>query len=223
MKIELNESKVRQIATRVRAALFEGQPTHSQLLELLSSALGFRNWDTMSGILKRESQPRLVLERPVTLYVEVFATGLDDSLDWAQVVIDQVFLDQLLSLQALCEDQRLSHVASLGEPALWQGEHREHNDDPVNFDSSHLYVDARRFWFRALPRHYSSAFETRSVDIEMLKAALVHKVSCGPLAWYADRSKAGPDVLVASSTGNTLGFLNELVEDQALARSYLPA
>jgi hypothetical protein len=223
MKFELNENKVRTIATNVRMAMHDGHVTHSKLLEVLAASLGFRNWDTMSGMLKRESLPKLTLQQPVQMYVEVFATGDNNGPDWAQVVIDQALLDELLSLHALCEDRKLSHVASVGEPTLWQGDHREEPaDEAVYFDSTHLYVAGRGMWYRALPKHSYGACETRIVDMGMLSDALARKVSTPYLAWHASSLAGEPPVLVASSTGNTLSFLKELVQDEALSANYLP-
>lgn len=223
MKVELNETKVRTIATGLRAAIHAGHVTHSKVLEVLSASMGFRNWDTMSGMLKRESRPTLALTQPVKLYVQVFATGDGDGPDWAQVVIDQVFLDQLLSLQALCHDRRLSHAATFGEPSLWQGDHREEPDaDSISFDSTQLYITARGWWFRATPKHTAYACETRVVDIAMLRAALTSKVSTPYLAWHSSSAEGEPPVLVATPMGSTQGFVQELVGDGALSAHYLP-
>ena len=223
MKVELNESKVRTIATSLRAAIHTGHVTHSKVLEVLAASLGFRNWDTMSGMLKRESRPTLTLAQPVKLYMQVFATCEGDGPDWAQVVIDQVFIDQLLSLQALCDDRRLSHVATFGEPNLWQGDHREEpGADSINFDSTQLYITARGWWFRATPKHTSYACETRVVDIEMLCAALVSKASTAYLAWHSSTVAGEPPVLVSASMGNTQEFVQDLVDDGALSAHYLP-
>lgn len=222
MKVELNEAKVRTIATSLRMAIHAGHVTHSKVLEVLAASMGFRNWDTMCGMLKRESRPALSLAQPVKLYMQVFATGDGDGPDWAQVVIDQPFIDQLLSLQALCDDRRLSHVATFGEPALWQGDHREEPDvNAVNFDSTQLYVTARGWWFRATPKHASYACETRVVDIEMLCAALTGKASAQYLAWHPSSRAGEPPVLVSTSIGTTQGFLQELVDDGALSVHYL--
>lgn len=222
MKVELNETKVRTLATSLRMAVHTGHVTHSKVLEVLAASLGFRNWDTMSGMLKRESRPSLALAQPVKLYVEVFATGGGDGPDWAQVVIDQVFVDQLSSLQALCDDRRLSHVATFGEPTLWQGDHRDEPDvDAVSFDNTQIYVTARGWWFRATPKHTAYACETRIVDIEMLRTALTAKVSTPYLAWHPSSVAGEPPVLVASSLGTTQGFVQALVDDGALSVHYL--
>lgn len=223
MKIELNETKVRTIATSLRLAIHTGQVTHSKVLEALSASLGFRNWDTFCGMLKRESGSGIKLANPVSLFVEVFATGDGDGPAWAQVDIDQAFIDQLSSLQSLCEDRKLAHVATFEEPTRWQGDQLDEPlEDVLNFDSSQLYVDTKGWWFHAMPRHCSYVCETRVVQLDMLIAALTRKTSTPYLAWYPSKAAGEPDVLVASSIGATLAVLHELVEEKALSLSYLP-
>lgn len=223
MKVELNETKVRMLTTSLRAAHHDGHLTHSKVLEVVSAALGFRNWDTFCGMLKRESGPRLTLTKPVSLFVEVFATGDGDGPNWTQVNIDQALVNELLSLQALVVERKLAHVATFGEPTLWQGDHRDETDAwAVSFESVQLYVAARGWWFHAVPKHSAYACETRVVAFEDLKAALTGKASTPYLVRYASSVSGEPDVLVASSTGTTLSFLRELVADEALGSQYLP-
>lgn len=224
MKVELNEQKVRTMATRLREALGRDQLGQGRALETLAAVFGFKNWDLLSGMLKREATPAFVLAAPVTLYLEAFSTGPDSwssDPDWAMVVIDQAFIDQLLALQALCQERELGHVAAFGDPT-WQGEHRDNEDadedadeTPVSMDSGHLYVSAHSWWFHAVPRHASYAIETRLLDINVLLDALGGK--------EMPHLKRFKDVLVLGSSYSPEQMMRQLVDDKALDSSYLPA
>jgi hypothetical protein len=227
MNVELNEQKVRTMATRLRDVLGREQLGQGRALETLAALFGYKNWDLLSGMLKRDAEPAFVLAKPVTLYLEAFSTGPESwasDPDWAKVLIDQAFIDQLLALQALCKERELSHVAACGDPT-WQGEHRddddadeEEGDDddeaPVCMDSGHLYVSTHSWWYHAVPRHASYAIETRLLDIGQLLDALAGKTTA-QLKWFKD-------VLVLGSSYSPEQMVRQLVDDKALDAAYLP-
>lgn len=216
MQFELTPSTVRAMADRLQ----KSTPAlkRSQAYEAVAQMLGHPNWDTLSGLLKREerdaagTQQLHRLVTPVTLYVGAFSTSeFGDGADWAKVTVDQEFLDTVLRLQQTCKDSGLDHTAIGFTPDYWQ----EDDTDPLRIQDEDLYVGKRSWWFRGVPKHCSYAVETRAVDIEDLLQALFARKETSYLAWRKD-------VLVYDSAGDINGLLAALVDAGELHEDYLP-
>jgi hypothetical protein len=222
MKVELNEVKIRTMATRLREVLGRDALSHGRALEALSAVLGYKTWDLLSGLLKREVRPAVLVTAAVPLYLEAFSTGAEGyGPAWAMLTLDQTLLDRMQALQAFCKEQSLSHVAFDLEPDLWQGDQleeggaEEEDCGPFDMDPARLYVTAEGFWLRALPCRGSGATETRLLRFLDLIEGLSGKNSArlgaynGVLAWSVT---CAPDV-----------FVRQLVEEKALSAEHRPA
>jgi hypothetical protein len=227
LSIELDKPKVRDMADRLRWAVEGTQLSHSQALEILSKTLGYRNWDTLSGILRRdtpvvnfETLAASYLDEPVTMYLSVYACDdFGDSPSWAAVTIDRAWLATLFRLQALCIEQRVDSTALALGPDEWA------SSETFRIRSETFEVSEAHWFFKGFPKHADYAVETRMIDtarmLEALKAkgkpaAADVKVGDEPeLVWVKD-------VLLYDHEGNgdVTNFLNELVEYGPLDASY---
>lgn len=219
MKVELNDVKVRAMATRLRDVLGRTTLGQGRALETISAVLGYKTWDLLSGMLKREALPRVEVKAPVQLYLEAFATGPEGyGPGWALLVIDQSFLDELLSLQSLCKEQSLSMAVIEREPVQWQGDQLEEgldsDDEQFAMEPAKLYVTSEGFWLRAVPDHGYGATETRMLRIADLVA--------GMAGAHCEHLVKHQDVLVRAVSTSTDDFVRQLVGEKALGTEYLP-
>lgn len=209
MEFHLNEKKVREMAGRMRKVFGNDTLGHSKALEAVAQTLGYPNWDTLSGLLKREDKPRFTLDKPVTLYINAYACDeWADGPSWAKVRIDQAFIDAVLELQALCEDKGLDHVSKDWCPEAWD------DDDNLRLQGDELVVCRHSWWFTARPKHADYSCETRMLDIGWMLDALSKHASTDYLVWRKD-------ILLYDSAGNVSGMLEELVDAGQLDESYL--
>ena len=214
MDIQLNDKTVRAMAERLRSAIGGEQLPQGKALEALSLVFGYKNWDTLSGMLKREAQPKFRLAVPVELYVGAFSTDEFGSAPrWAQVTLDQAFIDKVLAMQALCVGQDLTETPASVEPERWQGDDSE---DPWNIQGAALCVGPASWWFSGFPKHCSYTVETRMIDINSMLTVLAKKTSTEHLAWFKD-------LLVYDSSGEPTQMLEALVDEDELLESYLPS
>ncbi len=212
MEFCVNEKKVREMAGRLRQAIGKEAVGHADALELVSQTLGYPNWDTLSGMLKRESRavpPGVRVARPLTLYVEAFSCDeWAEGPSWAKVTIDQQFVDTVLELQALCTSQKLDQVSRSWFVEKWG------DDGQLRLQGEDLQVGPRSWWIRARPKHADYDCETRMLDISWL-------LDCLQKGHSTDFITRKGDVLLYDGSGQTAGLLAQLVDEEQLDESYL--
>lgn len=175
MKFDITSQSVRAMADRI---LGDGPVLNkAAALELLAKAFGYRNFDTLSGVLKQAPTPPAapcVLEGVplgTTLWLEcVVCAEFGEGPEWANVSLDAAFLAKLCQLRELCVAHGLSHVAVDQAPTDWKD--YAGYGSYYNMRDWQLYVTGSRFWFRGTPKHCRYAVETRAVDIAALEALL---------------------------------------------------
>lgn len=198
MEICIDESRAREMASRLRSTFGTKTVSQSKSLEALAKTLGYADWNTLSGMLKRDTKEkavvpaiaRLLVGKPFDLYWEAYAcSDLGESPGWAKVAVDQAFLDQVLATQALCVDKKLDHIA-LDFNAEWD------DVQDLQIRDTQLIVTEYSFWLRASPRYANYHVETRSIEIEYLRGVLgTPTVRYECLAWadgvlFADGASA---------------------------------
>ena len=212
MDIRINKDTAREMARRLRAAVGTANLSQSQAYEALAATLGHPNWDTLAGLLKRESteaaQPAFRLAAPITLYVDAFACDeWGEAPSWAQVLVDQAFVDEVLRLHGLVTQQGLDFVSTSWSAEMWD------RQDDLRIQGDDLQVSKTAWWLRARPKHADYAVETRMIDVQVLLDVLSGKTHD-----YLVRRK---DMLFYDASGNTQGFIEMLVDDSVLDERYL--
>lgn len=186
MEIQLSEKMVRGMATRLRTELGTTDLKQSQALELVSHLMGLKNWDTLSGMLKKpkadasaalnnkfkkagiwEKTP--TVDTPFMLYIDAFSCDAFDSdgPGWMRVEVTQAFVDNLWKQQRLCVTHSLGET--IGDE-FW-GETWDNNEN-LRIHGDDLYVSTKSFWFRGIPKHWDTAVESRMFDIAELFNAI---------------------------------------------------
>ena len=149
-------------------------------LEVLSHVLGYKNWDTLSGLVKaataqapngvegisaeaiervgyRLTPPKV--EKPFMFYWEAYACDeWGEGPAWAKLEITQAFVDELHKLQTQClrDTVNLSVDRSVDE---WDSE------DTLRLRGDEMHVTHSHVWFSAYPKHANYNVETRLMDI----------------------------------------------------------
>lgn len=118
-----------------------------------------------------------------TMVVEAFACDeYGDGPAWAEVVVDQKFLDKLQQLSGLCKEHGLEQVRVNWAPERWD------NEDDLRLRGNSLVVTEGDFWFTAYPKHANYDVETRIMCIDDLVKALGGNVEPeGPFRWHEDK------------------------------------
>lgn len=191
MQFELNEENVRSMMQRLRSSVGHNVLGVSKAYEAVAHTLGYPNWDTLAGILKKPSVipeapkaysvPKVVLASPVTLYLGANQTGeWEQGPDWAKVVVTQKLLDSLLTTrQQVIEERQTRITGSLAE-AQNPGANQFGFSD-ITWDSSdnfrleigceEVYVEKDRWWISINHRHSDSSTETYAMNFgEFLEA-----------------------------------------------------
>jgi hypothetical protein len=217
MDFQITKNNVRDIVSRLRQALGAESVSQSNAFEAFAKALGLKNWDTLSGLLKREGEPASAaapayqLAAPVEVYVDAYACDYyGEGPSWAKVDLSQQFLDEVLRMQRICKEQGVDMVTKSWAPEKWEQEER------LRLENDDLYVTAESWWFRARPKHADYAVETRSVDIANMLALLgpgspaestAHAATCKGVQFYV-------------TSGDMTGFIQMLVDDGELDESF---
>ena len=188
MEICIDESRALEMASRLRSSFGPGKVSMSKSLEALAKTLGYPNWDTLSGMLKRDTQEkavvpalaRLLIGKPFDLFWEAYACfDMGESPGWAKVAFNQALLDQILATQALCLEKKLDHIA-LDFYAAWE------DVQDLQIRDTQLIVTEYSFWLRASPRYVDYHVETRSIEIEHLRGALASPPARNECLAWAD-------------------------------------
>lgn len=220
MLVQFSSKEVNQIADRI----VKGHPDFQKplVLEMLAHGFGYRNFDTFSGVLKKQaeggcsikneivSQPHLLINQaqnaPVTLYLEMYCTEAEgDSPLWAEVSLTPEFLNTIIEAKEWVIEKKLSSVSLNDFPDNYE---RKTDDIVIRDDNWWLCVDEDGFWFRGIPKHAGSPVETYRADIETLLQCLDEKTESDSknFKWFGGRlfhDSTSPDSLIRS-------FLNDL-------------
>jgi hypothetical protein len=179
MQIEVTEKGLKALSNNLRTAMLEvWGPTvpvsNSQSLELLAKTLGYKNWDTLSGVVKnddKKTEPKynalldktLQSFKPFSLYIDAFAVDeFGEGPGWALVEVTPEFVKELLDAQQIVVSKKLDHVA-LDHVMLDWG-----NADTLRIQGDTFVVSDTSFWFKGYPKHCSYAVEARMIDIDLL-------------------------------------------------------
>lgn len=209
MEFHLNEKKVRNMAVRMRQVFGNDHLSHSKALEVVAQTLGYKNWDTLSGLLKRAETPRFSLDKPVTLFVGAFShDSWSKQPDWVKLTLDQAFIYTLLEMKSLCNDKDLDETSRSCLSGEW------HRGEELRIQGDNLIVSRTAWWLQARPKHADHYVETRMLDIDMMLEALSKKTDNDYLAWRRD-------VLLYDTAGNIKEMLEQLVDAGELDESYL--
>ena len=173
MNIELTSTSVRQMADRVVTAYPEFNKPF--VLEMLTKAFGHRNFDTLSGLLKKE-EPTDCTFKPYTLWFDMSSTDeWAPEPAWANLIVTPAFVREVKLLAAQCTADGLStiRVDCFQRPELvlcdWDDGEAA---NPLNIHYWSLTVSPARFWFSATPKHAEYQVETHAFFIEDLLLAL---------------------------------------------------
>lgn len=169
---DLTSKSVREFADRVVMA--HPELDKPKALEIASHGFGYRNFDTLSGVLKgsnakpQQAPAQFKLEKPVTLWIEGFVCDNDVAVfDWLKVTLTSTFIENLLARRTLCSSNGLLHVSEDASPADWS-----QDEDVGVIRDWQLYVSPTRFWFRGHPKHASYSVESRAVYLDDLLGLL---------------------------------------------------
>lgn len=180
MQIQVNETAARGMAARLRTAAGENVMPQSKAFEVLSQALGFKNWDTLSALLKKKEPAPVgpVLAKPVDLFIVCSAADENYTApDYCKVSLTQEFVDRMLKLQALCVEQDLSELREWRR-VEWGGKDTDLGEDESwRMEMEELAVGKNSMWLSAEPKHGNYRVESRAIEIDKLVQALQTKVS----------------------------------------------
>lgn len=217
MDFQITKSNIRDIVSRLRQALGSETVSQSSAFEAIAKALGLKNWDTLSGLLKREDEPAALpapafqLAAPVEMYVDAYSCDYyGEGPAWAKVTLTPQFLNEVLRMQRICKEQDVDIVSKSWAPEKWEREERLH------FEGDDLYVTDSSWWFRARPKHADYAVETRNVDIGDMLALLTPGSKAESTAYLAMRQGK----LFYIAAGDMTGFIQMLVDDGELDESF---
>lgn len=167
MKFDVTSTSVREFADRV--VKVHSGIDKPQALEIAAHGFGYRNFDTLSGVLKKvgpAAKPQSVpfqLSEPVPLWIEGFVCDNEyAAFEWATVMLTEAFLARALKYRDLCVETGLLHLSVDDTPTDW------YCDPESVIHDWQLYVDQTRFWFRGHPKHASFAVESRAVRFDDL-------------------------------------------------------
>lgn len=221
MDISLSLDNAHAMAKRLRSQVPD--MTASTSREVLATVLGYRNWDTLNGMLKRAGSPaaparseeflhraRLVNYReappkgfkPFELYCSVSA--LDewaDSPDCYQMTITEEVVAHLHRLQTTSLETGLA----LSEDGERFGEWL--STGFMNMRHDLLHVNDRRFYFSARPKHgeATSTVESRAIDFDeffdLIEKGKKSQHQSAYFAWAGD--------LLLRDPGSVRGFAEE--------------
>ncbi len=170
--ITLNSRSVRTLADGIHKAF--PQFSKPQILEVIAHAVGMRDFNTLSGLLKKSDDAPAAPQAEGTSVPDPNALGLTGILvecypvseygegpNWALLKLDQAFLAQITKLQKLVVSQDLRFVAVDIDVADYDNDAED--DSAWNCHDWDLYVSQDRFWLRTLPKHAEIACESRAI------------------------------------------------------------
>lgn len=212
MEIQVTPKSLRAMAKRIRAAAAPLVVPHSKSLEILAQTLGYRNYDELSGILKKQLEDERALKapcipefQPFEVMVSAYACdtwGVGPS--WARFTCDKAFLTQILELQEMVKRKKLS-VASCDDSPEWD------NQETLRIRNDELKVSDTEFWFHANPKHASYSVETCPIDISLLVQAAL-----GTLPRHLDCMGFADNILFCARDESAESFARGLFENEEI-------
>ena len=179
MQIELTQKSVNAMAVQLVSQI----PTLPKpaALEFLAKGFGFRNFDTLSGILKRENRtdnvthntapqkpfPHFELNEPVKIWMSCFSVKEGGEFPaWIGYDLDEAVLHEILKMQATCKAEGYIYI--------------NESDDVATFDNTYfagsviewgITVTKETFYLVGETRH-GDIFKSCSLDIAELLSVL---------------------------------------------------
>lgn len=231
MEIILNETSVRAMAHRLRTHLRSSASVECSLamsLESTAKMLGYKNWDTLIGMLRKEGTPEDVIARrlvewnhwgwrakapivnkPFTFMWEASACSeWGEGPAWAKVEVTQELVNKIHRLQTQCLEQKFESTQVDYMPEEWN------NGDEYRIQGEKLVVDRMSFWLRGYPKHADHAVETRMIDIKDFFDVIEkgEQASTGYLAWA--------DGVLFKDGSSAKNFAQGLVDDGCLDEGF---
>lgn len=170
MNIELTSQSIRTMADRVTKAYPD--TSKPKALEMLAVALGYRNFDTLSGMLKK-APTKLASFASFDLYFAMRATDeWAPEPVWAKKQITPAFVEKLKHYVEQCKAAGLSsmRVDCTQVPDMELDDWDDGKEsDPFNVHYWTLTVTPTRFWYSATPKHAEYEVETRALYLDDLQ------------------------------------------------------
>jgi len=190
MDIKINEKTVRTMAEKLRGAAGLSQ---SKSYETLAQILGFKNWDTLSGVLKNkgrgDAEPHasasgVALKGPVELFMACHSPDEYASApDYGKAELTQELIERIARMRKICIDNNLSECRSW-RYIDWGGTDPD-LDAAWNMELNEVVVTSSDVWFVAVPKHAPYHVETRAMSIDQLFRALSSRQApCEYLVWH---------------------------------------
>lgn len=189
MEINLTHSTAITMAKRLRTEVGPDVMATSASQEVLARVLGYANWDTLSGMLKREKDRAAAAAeaagqkeneflvraqryryrqtppqafKPFTLFIEAYAVDeWAEGPSWFKLEVTPELVERLHKLQTLVLKEGLN-VDTETYDGEWSG------PDYLCLQGDALCVHPERFWFYARPEHGDYLVETRFVAFNEL-------------------------------------------------------
>ena len=117
------------------------------------------------------------IDQPFDLVIDAYAVSeFGDGPAYAELAVDQAFIDRLVRLCRLGQENDLESVTVAAAPDRWD------NQEELRIRGDSLRVFGGAFWFEAHPKHADYGVETRSIGID----ALLTIAAAGPNMSPAD-------------------------------------
>lgn len=222
MDIKVTHQSVRAMADRIAKA--HADISKPKALEILSSGFGYKNFDTLSGVLKKESSAPATsgaftgdstLEippfTPFTLVLDAFACDEDgDSPAYAEITVTTEFIAQIKHTAVVCQSANIRAAHVNDSDGIWhdpEGALRMRGTDLVVMPSFGAVGDTS-FFFQAHPKHADYDCETRAVDLKDLIACIGNAEPELPIGFQRERG-----VLFFDGASENIDFLVETYFD----------
>jgi len=218
MQVEINVGTVKEMALRLREALPDAGLSNSRSLEVTSKALGYANWDTLSGTLTRE---RVAPKRSakhfgtIELYCEVCSESeFGISPDWVKVVVTDEVRRRIEALRKTCQELDLNHLAEdFTGPLTWGAKFED--VAKMNICYPRLFVSQARWWIRANPKHTSDSVESRAQFVDDFTLALDTCRRAPPTQFLVETPSGSyafrGDSMAMMQCGNAKEFLEDIL------------
>lgn len=218
MELKITTKLVKNMSRELRKS--NPDLRQGEALDLVSRMLEQPDWNTLSGLLKRETTKDAEAQKdwinyfdwapleqlppvakPLTLYAEALDMGgLGEGPSFAKIRVDAAFLKLLHGWQTKSLREGLATVKVDADAHVEWEDESEHR-----LGTSFIEVSSREFYFSALPRHWEEELQTPVLNIKDL-----HALVAGTQANTERVARIGDVLLLAF---NNVGvFAQNLVE-----------